>query len=536
MDMSQYRELFISETREHLHSYTTLIMSLETGPGDGEQIDSLFRTAHSIKGMAASMGYGEITELAHKIEDLMDKVRKKLLAFDAGLADLLLEGGDILEGLVNDAEAGVTEQHDLGGYIQRLTGYTPDSRPEPAGQAPEPSRNETIPPDERREERQDSRQSIRVRTDVLDNLINITGELITNKHRLTDVGRTIGAARLDEALEELSRHLRILHNEVMKVRMMPFSSIADRFPRIVRDLARKESKDLDFEIVGKDIELDRSILEELADPIIHILRNAVDHGMETGPERRALGKALQGKIQLSARRDKDQVVVTIEDDGRGMDPAKLVAAAIDRNIISQEEARLLTKMEALLLTCRAGFSTAGEVTDISGRGVGMDIVRSNVRALGGTLAIDSEVGQGSKITLKLPLTVAIINVLLVGCSGQTFAVPGTSILRTIEIRLDEIVPHGRHKVYYLDGQPVPLLSMSRVVGLPASTPHERTIPLFISEVRGRTIGFVVDRFQGYLEVFVKPLGKPLNKIRGLAGGAIVGNGEVVFIVDIANAM
>jgi two-component system chemotaxis sensor kinase CheA len=166
----------------------------------------------------------------------------------------------------------------------------------------------------------------------------------------------------------------------------------------------------------------------------------------------------------------------------------------------------------------------------------MDIVRSNVRALGGTLAIDSEVGQGSKITLKLPLTVAIINVLLVGCSGQTFAVPGTSILRTMEIRLDEIVPQGRHKVYYLDGEPVPLLSMSRIFGLPASMPHERMIPLLISEVRGRTIGFVVDRFHGYLEVFVKPLGNPLNRIRGLAGGAIVGNGEVVLIVDIANAI
>jgi two-component system chemotaxis sensor kinase CheA len=466
----------------------------------------------------------------------MDKVRKKLLTFDAGLADLLLEGGDILDSLVKDAEAGVTELHDLSGFFQRLTGYTPGLNMEPVGQVSEPHKNEHIPPEERREERHDSLQSIRVKTDVLDNLINITGELITNKHRLTDIGRTIGVARLDEALEELSRHLRMLHNEVMKVRMIPFSSIADRFPRIVRDLARKESKDLDFEIAGKDMELDRSILEELADPIIHILRNAVDHGMETVPERRALGKTLQGKIRLSARRDKDQVLVIIEDDGRGMDPAKIVTEAINRNIISREEARLLTKREALLLTCRAGFSTAREITDISGRGVGMDIVRSNVRALGGTLAIDSEVGQGSKITLKLPLTVAIINVLLVGCSGQTFAVPGTSILRTMEIRLDEIVPQGRHKVYYLDGEPVPLLSMSRIFGLPASMPHERMIPLLISEVRGRTIGFVVDRFHGYLEVFVKPLGNPLNRIRGLAGGAIVGNGEVVLIVDIANAI
>jgi two-component system chemotaxis sensor kinase CheA len=215
MDMSQYRELFISETREHLSAFNTLIVSLETGSGDGEQIDALFRTAHSIKGMAASMGYGEITELAHKIEDLMDKVRKKLLAFDAGLADLLLEGGDILEGLVNDAEAGTTVSHDMGGYFQRLTGYIPKLHPEPASQIPEPSKNEIIPPEVRREEQQDSRQSIRVRTDVLDNLINITGELITNKHRLTDIGRSIGAARLSEALEELSRHLRMLHNEVM---------------------------------------------------------------------------------------------------------------------------------------------------------------------------------------------------------------------------------------------------------------------------------------------------------------------------------
>lgn len=539
MDMSQYRELFISETREHLRTFNELIVALEIAADDRENIDSLFRAAHSIKGMAASMGYGAITELAHKIEDLMDQVRKKLLVFEPAIADLLLEGGDLLEGLVNDADNGVTEERDLGDFLQRLVGYA--SKPAEVTTAPPPepvnmelTREKTV--GEKQEPLQVSRQTIRVRTEILDNLINITGELITNKHRLMNVGRELGAVRLSEALGELTQLLRGLHNEVMNVRMMPFASITDRFPRIVRDLARKGGKDVALEVEGKEIELDRGILEELADPLVHILRNAVDHGLESGPLRLACGKEAQGKIRLSASREKDQVIISIKDDGRGMDPAKLIAKALDMGIITPEAGKLLSPRDALLLICRPGFSTAQEINDVSGRGVGMDVVRSTIRTLGGTLAIESELGRGACITLKLPLTIAIINVLLIDCAGLTFAVPVTGILRTMEIRQEMITTRGKHKVFFLNEEPIPLLSMNRVFGMQGASPRGKIVTLFITEVRGRKVALVVDRFLGHQEVFVKPLGRPLNKMKGLAGGAILGDGKVIFILDIANVL
>jgi two-component system, chemotaxis family, sensor kinase CheA len=537
MDMSQYRELFISETREHLREFNEIIVALESASDDREKINSLFRTAHSIKGMAASMAYGEIAELAHKIEDLMDKVRKGLLAFDPAIADLLLEGGDILEGLVNDVDTGVARVHDFGEYLQRLVGYTPVLRKDTAEPAPETAEATEVKErrvGERRKEQADPRQTVRVRTDTLDNLINTTGELITNKHRLMNVAQTIGSAQLGAALEELTRLLRELHNEVLNVRMMPFSSITDRFSRVVRDLAKKSNKEVAFEIEGKEIELDRGILEELADPLIHILRNAVDHGVETAADRSASGKNTAGRVRLSATREKDQVNIIIADDGKGMDPTKLIASALDKGIITPEAARLLTPRDALLLTCHPGFSTAREITDVSGRGVGMDVAHSKIHSLGGTLAIESDVGQGTTITLKLPLTIAIINVLLVGCADLALAVPVTSIQRTMEIRREEISERGKHKVFYLNEEPIPLLSMNRIFGRQAAPASGKIVSLFVSEVKGRKVALVVDRFLGHQEIFVKPLGRPLESMKGLAGGAILGNGEVVLILDVAN--
>jgi two-component system, chemotaxis family, sensor kinase CheA len=532
MDMSHYRELFISETREHLRSFSELIVALEKDAQDQENLDALFRTAHSIKGMAAAMGYGEISDLAHKIEDLMDKVRKKVFPFEPAIADMLLEGSDFLDAMVNDIEANVTVERDFAGLVAHLVSYAPGEKKEPPLR--EPTGEPAPAPAEKREAAHEPRQTIRVRTDVLDSLINVTGELITSKNRLSSIGRGLNSPLLNDALEELNKLLRGLHDEVLRVRMMPFASLSDRFPRIIRDLAQKSGKDVVFEVEGKELELDRGILEQLSDPLVHILRNAVDHGLETATERLACGKKEHGLIRLSVTREKDRVIVAIEDDGRGMDPAGLVASALAKGLIRPEEAKAMPPREALLLTCLPGFSTAREVTDISGRGVGMDAVRTTIRSLGGTLAIDSDVGLGSRITLKLPLTIAIINVLLVKCAHLTLAVPVTSILRTLEIGRSDIVTRGKGKYVSLDGEEIPLASMNRIIGLKAPPATGPVIPLFIGEVKGHRVGLVVDRFVGQQEVFVKPLGRPLARMKGLAGGAILGNGEVVFILDVAN--
>jgi two-component system chemotaxis sensor kinase CheA len=260
----------------------------------------------------------------------------------------------------------------------------------------------------------------------------------------------------------------------------------------------------------------------------------VDHGLESENERRACGKPAQGKITLSVCRKKDLVVVSVEDDGRGMDSAKLIEAAVAKGIIGPDEGRLMSQREAFLLTCVPGFSTAREVTDISGRGVGMDSVRTTVQAIGGSMAIESEVGRGSRIILKLPLTIAIINVLLATTGSLTVAIPVSAVLRTLEIGSNMVEVCDNQTVFYLDEEPLPLFSLVGTLGLQPELRGANSIPVFVSEVKGRRVGVAVDRFLGQQEVFVKPLGRPLARLKGLAGGAVMGDGQIVFILDVAN--
>jgi two-component system chemotaxis sensor kinase CheA len=546
MDMSQYRDLFISEAREYLRGISGLIVDLEKDSGDRDKIDALFRAAHSIKGMAASMDYRQISELAHKLEDLMARVRKGSIPFDRGVADLLLEGGDLIEAMIADVEAGVTNARDLDELFARIVAHEPGAAAAPPAETveeppamppqepPQPEPPRTPAQEERR--KGESPQTVRVKTALLDRLINLTGELITNKQRLTNLCKEAGRPALNDAVTELTRLLRGLHNEVMNVRLMPLAAITDRFPRIIRDLARKEGKEVDFVIDGKEIELDRGILEELSDPLIHILRNAVDHGMESPQARQAAGKPLQGTVTLRARRDKDQVIIAVEDDGRGMDPARIVAAAVEKGFVTAAAGSQLTPGEALLLTCLPGFSTAGAVTDVSGRGVGMDAVRSTIQSLCGTLSIESEPGKGTRIILKLPPTVAIINVLLMSIGGLTVAVPVNNIIRTLDLHREQLTDNGARHSFALDDEEVPLLDVNRIFGLPPAPEAADALPVFISEVKGRRVALRVDAFLGHQEVFIKPLGRPLDRMHGLAGGAILGGGEVVFILDVANIL
>ena len=550
MDMSQYKDLFVSEAMEHLNGMGDAIVAVEGDPGDREKINTLFRIAHSLKGMGASMGYNDIADLSHTMEDLMHKVREGTLVFDHGAADLLLEGTDLLIAMVQDVEADGTGAGDIVDLKRRLTVYEPEPATEtspgagiPTEQEPpsatrdreldeETAREDTTPPGLR--EVADSQQTVRVRTGVLDNLINLTGELITNKNRMANIARELGSTPLDTSVAELSRLLRELHDEVLKVRLMPFASMADRLPRVVRDLAKKSGKEVVFRITGKEIELDRGILEELSDPLLHILRNAVDHGLETPEERLASGKPPAGQITIEVAREKDLVLITLSDDGRGMDPARLVAAAIEKGLVKKEDGAKITGRQALLLICAPGFSTAQRVSDISGRGVGMDVVRSSLQSLGGSLAIESEPGKGSRFLLSLPLTISIIPILLVACSSLTVAFPVTKVLRTIDIKRDTVLTRGKRKLFLLGEEEVPLLSLHRLLGLPLAPIRGGSIPAVVVEIRGRKAGLIVDRFLGQQDVFAKPLGKPLNRMKGVSGGAILGDGQVVFILDPSN--
>ena len=562
MDMSQYKSLFLTEAREYLKTINDTVVSLEQSPSDRAAIDSLFRGAHSLKGMAASMEYAYVVDVAHSMEDLMIRVRDGALAFDSGVADLLLEGADLIEGLLNDVEQEIEQRRPPADFPRRLSSYAPQqaqpkalvSQEEAPSQAPseEPSQ---APSEEQSEEQPEEPSqepapaatepgkelagelsTVRVKTELLDHLINLTGELITNKHRLLNIGRELASPHLDEAVSETSKLLRALHDEVMKVRLMPFDAICDRFQRSVRALAKRSGKDLHFELEGRDIGLDRGILEQLTDPLNHILRNAVDHGMEGSAERVAAGKPAKGVVKLSASRDRDRVLVTVSDDGRGMEPRIMIQAAIAKRLITREDADLLSPRQALMLVCIPGFSTAKEVTDISGRGVGMDAVNASIQKLGGSLSIDSEPGKGSRFTLMVPMTISIIHVLLVQCGNVKAAVPITAVQRTIELRRQQVETVGKRQVFQLDGEAVPMVSLNRVLGLPLGRFPDGIVPLFVTEAKGRRVGLVVDRLLGQHELFVKPLGRPLSKLSGVAGGATLGDGEVVTILDVADLL
>jgi len=537
MDMSPYRDLFVSEARSHLTTFNELIVRLEESPGDSPAIDELFRHAHSLKGMAATMGYEQIVAIAHIMESQLSRIRSGEFELLPALADLLLEGSDTLARLVSGVESGSNAFEDTAGLIERLATFDPVAEVPPPVHAIPSHENIDIPletaasaPHQFRQT--DSFKSIRIKTETLDHLVNITGELITNRYRLAESIRLAGAADCQEPLHQLTALLRNLRDEVFKARMLPFAIIADRFPRLVRDLARKQGKEVHFQLAGKEIELDRGILEEITEPIVHILRNAVDHGLETPDERVMAGKPFGGTITLTVCRDKDHVDISIADDGHGMDPEQLKQKGVDKGVISPEQAAQMTPEEAYQLVCTPGFSTAATVTDISGRGVGMDAVRESVHVLAGVLTIQSRSGQGSRFVMRLPITVSIIHALIVQSGPFEIAFPLTVVTRTLELKRSDIREEAGRSSILLGGVSLPVRSLRQVLRLPASPETEDALlPTVVCDIGGTLHAFSVDRISGQQEIFVRPLRSPLSCLRGVSGATITGDGRVLFVAD-----
>ena len=367
--------------------------------------------------------------------------------------------------------------------------------------------------------RDEGQRTVRVRTELLDRFINLTGELITNRYMLQGAARSGQWEEVKGGLNRLTRLLTDLHHHVLQVRMMPVESITGRLPRVVRDLARKSDKEIDLQLEGGEVELDRAILEELADPLLHMVRNAVDHGIER-----------RGTVTVRAWREKDLVLIEVADDGRGMDPALIRRKLLEKALLTPAQVKSLRDRDVLQWVCHPGFSTAAVVTETSGRGVGMDVVKSAVENLGGILDIQSRPGAGTRFLLQLPLSVAIIQVLLVECGGKTLGIPITRVLRTMELGVEEIRSSGRQLVIRLEEDVVPLLSLRKVLGFP-SVPQVAGIQVVLTELHGRRVGLVVDRLTGQREVFVKALEFPLNQIAGLSGAAVLGDGHIVFLID-----
>ncbi len=384
-------------------------------------------------------------------------------------------------------------------------------------------------------------QTVRVDVKRLENLMNLVGELVIDRTRLADVGDSIKTrlgGELAERMEEISVHIaRIttdLQEEIMKARMLPIEQVFNRFPRMVRDLAKKAGKEIDFIVDGKETELDRTVIEEVGDPLIHLLRNAIDHGIEPDEERIRKGKPAKGTIKLNAFHQENQIVISVSDDGGGIDPEKLRQKAVDKGLITAEAAACLSKQESINFIFYPGFSTAKQVSDVSGRGVGMDIVRAHIEKINGIIDIDTEVGKGTTFTIKLPLTLAINRSLLVKVRENVLAFPLVNVVEIINVERDKIHMMQNREVTVVRGNVLPLFSLSDALGWKRETAglDEDKLQVVVAGISDKRVGFVVDDLLGEQEIVIKPLGDYVGQVPGLAGATIMGDGKVALILDV----
>ncbi|HEV8661672.1 MAG TPA: chemotaxis protein CheA [Candidatus Methylomirabilis sp.] len=682
MDMSKYLKMYISESQEHLQSMDRLLLEVEKGGADKTVIDTLFREAHSLKGMSASMGYEELAKVSHRMEDFLDGYRKGQGTPDRAALDLLFEGVDLLRQGVENLAAGSPPNVSPQAFLERVSAYRPGpaaaarlaTAPPPApaavsatppvpvppgleeasrwaterglpllsveieiaedtplptarayitlkkltdmvdlfraaptleeikqgrfggrieavvGGAEDPealaarlrdlpdvgrvavrvlrdpgavaaapaAALETLPalvapPAERAPHpeafpavpapapaaapappasAQRTPALVRVDTRLLDNLIDLVGEMITAKGGLVEHAHTVPDRPLRESVGRIENLILNLQQQAMKIRMMPIEVIADRFPRAVRDLARKQGKEVDFQIVGKEIELDRAILDALPDPLMHILRNSIDHGVEPPEERERAGKPRTGTIRLEAFREKEGVVIRVSDDGRGIDPERIRAVALKRGILTPDRVERMSREELVMLVTAPGFSTAEAVTDVSGRGVGMDVVRATLEAMRGHLLIESEVGRGTDIVLKLPLTLTVMPVMMVRTCRELYAIPVTQVQQSTQFSLADIQRAEHQDVVQRGEESIPLLHLRTALQVPDGEGRGATHMAVLSEIRGRTVAVVVDEILGYRDAVVKPLGPALKGLRGFGGVTILPSGEAVLILDL----
>ncbi|VVB55074.1 Chemotaxis protein CheA [uncultured archaeon] len=636
-DMDEYKEMFAVESAEHLQSMNDALLSLEKDPANSETINVMFRAAHTLKGMSATMGYTNIKELTHNMENLMDRVRKNEIKLDSSAIDVLFECLDTLEKMVetpeksseidiasligklsrNDyvsvplkdeqtvqtnASINPREKSETGCNIYEITVTLHESCMLKSARSTVVMRNlseigeiiETVPPIKDLEDEKFDRefkiivstiedakkledaskkvseiskvevkshtgsksrekieektcvtegsktsiksvQSVRVSIERLDSLMNLVGELIINKIRLIQLASVHKLDDLEETLASLNRLTNDLQEEIMASRMVPIEQIFNRFPRMVRDLAKNQEKDIDLILEGGDIELDRTVLDEIGDPLVHILRNCIDHGIESPGVRKQNGKNEKGTIKLTARREKNHVVIEAVDDGKGMDPQKMRETAVKKGLMTQEEAAKLSDIEAINLSFMAGFSTAEKVTEISGRGVGMDVVRTKIGGMGGSIKLESVLGKGTMMRLKLPLTVAIIHSLMVKVGSDIYAIPITNVIRDLSIKKEEIKTIKGEEVVLIRGDVLPLVRLHTLFDIKGNGSEELLV--VVVERAGSNVGLVVDQVVGQQEVIIKNLDNNILKgVKGFAGATILGDGNVALILDVGTLL
>jgi two-component system chemotaxis sensor kinase CheA len=625
MDLSQYAELFLAESREHLSACNQLLLEWEKSPANLAPVGGLFRAVHTVKGMAATMGYARVTDVAHRAESLLDLLRRGGRPATDELLQLLFRSRDALEQAVELSVVGREDEINVAEVVADLDGAAAQLGPHPLAPFPrsgEGERGGEVPPvavgrlvqvtlraeaplkggrallaikkaqavgpvhavtppesafeadefdgrfsfriggaagtaeieravraagdvehvtvggEERRAASgadapasaapETKSRHIRVDLGRLDGLMDLIGELVTVRGRLNELAAYARDPAIDDVAIQVSRLSRELQAEIIQARMTPVWQVFDRFPRLVRDLARELGKQVAFRVEGKEIELDRAILDELGDPLLHLLRNAVDHGVEPLAERSRRGKKPEGEIVLAAVRERASVAISVRDDGRGIDRQKILERA-KRDGIVDPHAEALTDDQLLRVLARPGFSTADAVTSVSGRGVGIDVAMTRIRALGGSLEIRSEVGKGTTFVMRLPVTLAIVRALIAGVGAERYALPLTYVAETVEFGVQATtIVEGREAIVLRD-RVVPLVHLRRLLGVSGDAPTR--CPIIVLEMGERTSGIVVDGMLGQQEIVVKGFDAPQGTLPVFSGATIMGDGVPALILD-----
>lgn len=689
MDVSQYLEIFIDETREHLQSLNEQILVLEREPENVDTINEIFRAAHSLKGMAGTMGYKRMQRLTHDMENVFSEIRNGKMKASAKLVDVLFKGLDALEQyldvIVNSGDEGTEDNEDiikaLNDILTEGVGGAAEAPKTPAAGAPAatavaaapasetgvkavtlaeheknaiskalseklnaytitvyiqetcilkaaraflvfkaleelgtvihsepqvqdiedehfdfdftvvllteadaeaakkkvenvseiklacveairqedvavaaqtaaaeagvtetkkeaPAASGAAPTQQKTTSKPVVNRSVRVDIDKLDDLMNLVSELIIAKNGLVSINADSADLResgFNEQIEYLERITTNLHQSVMKTRMVPIENVVSRFPRMIRDISKKLDKKMELYMSGEETELDRTVIDEIGDPLMHMLRNAADHGLESNEERIRAGKPEVGSIFLNAYQDGNNVVIEVKDDGKGVDVEKVKKKAVEKGTITPEQAAVMTDKEAIDLLFRPSFSTAEKISDLSGRGVGLDVVKSKIEALGGDVEAKTVLGSGTTFIVRLPLTLAIIQALMVELGNEKYAIPLGSIQTIEDVALSDIKYVQTKEVIHLRGNVIPLIRLRNVLDVPDDDFHPESLTVVIVAKGDKLAGLVIDNLIGQQEIVIKSIGKYINNSKMISGATILGDGEVALILD-ANAI
>lgn len=557
IDLTQFHAIFFDEAAEHLANLEAALLALDLAAPDAEQVNAVFRAAHSIKGSAGTFGFTEMAAVTHQAEGLLDRVRRKEIRLDRDMLDALLQAGDVLKALLAaHAGQGAPDGAAPSRVCARLQALLDaalappaahgEAAPAPAtpfeaadgsyGLFAAPPADTGGAPDAAAEAPAAvADTSIRVGTERVDLLVNLVGELVVTQAALGEAAHPLDPlshARLFAGLAQLERSTRELQAAVMRIRMVPVGRVFGRFPRLVRDLSQRLGKEVDLRLVGETTELDKGMVEQLVDPLTHLVRNCLDHGLEAPAARRAAGKPVRGALTLAARQRGGSIVIEVSDDGAGLDRARILARAREQGRAIAAEA---SDAEVWQLIFAPGFSTAGAVTELSGRGVGMDVVRQNIAALGGQVEVASAPGHGTRFTLRLPLTLAVTDGMVVGVGAERYVVPLDFVVESGQPAPGQVraLRGGRAFVHEMRGEFLPLIELGRLLGLPgADTPFERGIVVAV-EANGTRHALFVDRLLGQQQFVVKSLEPNYRKLAAFSGATILGDGSVAMILDVA---